>query len=101
MICLQAQAAGAGGAAAPAGGAAGGGALDFLRTNPQFQALRQIVQANPQILQPMLQVASRCIHFLVHSALLSPKPIMLGKAAALFVMGVDCARVVHNQLQHI
>ncbi|KAH7279223.1 hypothetical protein KP509_37G011200 [Ceratopteris richardii] len=30
------------------------GALDFLRNNPQFQALRTMVQANPQILQPML-----------------------------------------------
>lgn len=38
------------------GGAAGGGPLDFLRTNPQFIALRQIVQSNPMILQPMLQV---------------------------------------------
>ncbi|KAG0556403.1 hypothetical protein KC19_11G051100 [Ceratodon purpureus] len=38
-----------------AGGGAGLGALDFLRNNPQFQALRTMVQANPQILQPMLQ----------------------------------------------
>ena len=38
----------------PAGG--GQGPLDFLRSNPQFQGLRQIVQSNPQILQPMLQV---------------------------------------------
>jgi UV excision repair protein RAD23 len=37
------------------GGGAGAGALDFLRNNPQFQALRTMVQANPQILQPMLQ----------------------------------------------
>ncbi|KAK6921754.1 Ubiquitin-associated domain [Dillenia turbinata] len=29
--------------------------LDFLRNSQQFQALRQMVQANPQILQPMLQ----------------------------------------------
>ncbi|KAL6505726.1 Ubiquitin receptor RAD23c [Orobanche hederae] len=38
-------------------GANAGGAntLDFLRNNPQFQALRAMVQANPQILQPMLQ----------------------------------------------
>ncbi|KAK6147956.1 hypothetical protein DH2020_018868 [Rehmannia glutinosa] len=34
---------------------AGLGSLDFLRNNPQFQALRTMVQANPQILQPMLQ----------------------------------------------
>ncbi|KAJ6388065.1 hypothetical protein OIU77_026599 [Salix suchowensis] len=38
------------------GGAGGGlGSLDFLRNNQQFQALRSMVQANPQILQPMLQ----------------------------------------------
>ncbi|OWM81891.1 ubiquitin receptor RAD23b-like [Punica granatum] len=38
------------------GAAAGGlGSLDFLRNNQQFQALRSMVQANPQILQPMLQ----------------------------------------------
>ncbi|KAL6543764.1 Ubiquitin receptor RAD23c [Orobanche gracilis] len=33
----------------------GANTLDFLRNNPQFQALRAMVQANPQILQPMLQ----------------------------------------------
>lgn len=36
-------------------GGAGAGALDFLRNSEQFQALRAMVQANPQILQPMLQ----------------------------------------------
>ncbi|XP_076945120.1 ubiquitin receptor RAD23d-like [Bidens hawaiensis] len=40
------------GANATAGAA---GNLDFLRNSPQFQALRAMVQANPQILQPMLQ----------------------------------------------
>ncbi|KAK9831333.1 hypothetical protein WJX81_003122 [Elliptochloris bilobata] len=41
----------------PAGAAGGGqaGPLDFLRANPQFQALRAIVQSHPAILQPMLQ----------------------------------------------
>ncbi|QCE08806.1 UV excision repair protein RAD23 [Vigna unguiculata] len=34
---------------------AGVGSLDFLRNNPQFQALRSMVQSNPQILQPVLQ----------------------------------------------
>ncbi|OIV90938.1 hypothetical protein TanjilG_16898 [Lupinus angustifolius] len=34
---------------------AGAGSLDFLRNSQQFQALRAMVQANPQILQPMLQ----------------------------------------------
>ncbi|KAI3818307.1 hypothetical protein L1987_12111 [Smallanthus sonchifolius] len=37
---------------APAGAA---GNLDFLRNSQQFQAFRAMVQANPQILQPMLQ----------------------------------------------
>ncbi|KAI8002811.1 Ubiquitin receptor RAD23b [Camellia lanceoleosa] len=36
-------------------GSGGLGPLDFLRNNQQFQALRSMVQANPQILQPMLQ----------------------------------------------
>ncbi|KAJ4710532.1 ubiquitin receptor RAD23c-like [Melia azedarach] len=36
-------------------GAAGAGTLDFLRNSPQFQVLRAMVQANPQLLQPMLQ----------------------------------------------
>ncbi|KAL9459994.1 hypothetical protein AB3S75_003236 [Citrus x aurantiifolia] len=35
--------------------ASGLGSLDFLRNNQQFQALRSMVQSNPQILQPMLQ----------------------------------------------
>ncbi|CAH9104676.1 unnamed protein product [Cuscuta epithymum] len=41
----------------PSMGSNTGGAqsLDFLRNSPQFQALRTMVQANPQILQPMLQ----------------------------------------------
>lgn len=38
-----------------AAGGGGLGTLDFLRNNQQFQALRSMVQANPQILQPMLQ----------------------------------------------
>ncbi|KAJ0989851.1 hypothetical protein J5N97_008207 [Dioscorea zingiberensis] len=41
------------------GGGAEGGSLDFLRHNQQFQALRAMVQANPQILQPMLQELSK------------------------------------------
>ncbi|CAI0473970.1 unnamed protein product [Linum tenue] len=40
----------------PGAGAGGGlASLDFLRNNQQFQALRSMVQSNPQILQPMLQ----------------------------------------------
>ncbi|KAL8549783.1 hypothetical protein ACS0TY_008567 [Phlomoides rotata] len=37
------------------GSNASAGNLDFLRNSQQFQALRAMVQANPQILQPMLQ----------------------------------------------
>lgn len=73
LPAVQAATAGAGGAAPLSGGpnasplnlfpqeipsgAAGGnlGSLDFLRNNQQFQALRSMVQSNPQILQPMLQ----------------------------------------------
>jgi len=45
-----------GAAGAGAGGAAAGlGNLDFLRNNPQFQQLRQVVQQNPQMLEPILQ----------------------------------------------
>jgi len=53
-----------GGGAARAGGAAGAGAaagaggiqgLDFLRNNPQFRQLRQLVQQSPQMLEPILQ----------------------------------------------
>ncbi|RKU41763.1 hypothetical protein DL546_002849 [Coniochaeta pulveracea] len=34
---------------------AGLGNLDFLRHNPQFQQLRQVVQQQPQMLEPILQ----------------------------------------------
>lgn len=50
-----AAAAGAGGAGAAAGGL---GNLDFLRNNPQFQQLRQVVQQQPQMLEPILQQVS-------------------------------------------
>ncbi|ORX90166.1 UV excision repair protein Rad23 [Basidiobolus meristosporus CBS 931.73] len=33
----------------------GGGDLSFLRSQPQFQQLRQLVQQNPALLQPLLQ----------------------------------------------
>lgn len=48
---------GAGGlAAALGGGGQGAGAnLDFLRNNPQFQQLRQVVQQQPTMLEPILQ----------------------------------------------
>jgi UV excision repair protein RAD23 len=44
--------AGAGGAAA---GALNANSLEFLRNNPQFQQLRQVVQQQPQMLEPILQ----------------------------------------------
>ncbi|KAL1880617.1 UV excision repair protein rad23 [Diaporthe australafricana] len=50
--------AGVGAAAAAAAAAATGqglGNLDFLRHNPQFQQLRQVVQQQPQMLEPILQ----------------------------------------------
>ena len=46
-------AAGTGGQGGGAGGAAAN--LDFLRNNPQFQQLRQVVQQQPQMLEPILQ----------------------------------------------
>ncbi|KAK2630117.1 hypothetical protein QTJ16_000937 [Diplocarpon rosae] len=50
----------AGAGAAPGAVAAEGGLgnLDFLRNNPQFQHLRQIVQQQPQMLEPILQQVS-------------------------------------------
>ena len=52
----EALAAGATGGAGGAGAGAGGlGNLDFLRSNPQFQQLRQIVQTQPNMLEPILQ----------------------------------------------
>jgi UV excision repair protein RAD23 len=53
--------AGAGGGAAAAaalGGAAGAGGqmnMDFLRNSPYFQSLRQLVQQQPAMLEPILQ----------------------------------------------
>ncbi|OAA33178.1 UV excision repair protein Rad23 [Moelleriella libera RCEF 2490] len=46
-----------GNAAAPAAAGQAGdlGNLDFLRHNPQFQQLRQVVQQQPQMLEPILQ----------------------------------------------
>jgi UV excision repair protein RAD23 len=57
LFDLAAQRGGPGESGAPAGGLGemGGGALEFLRTNPQFQQLRQVVQQNPQMLEPLLQ----------------------------------------------
>lgn len=60
LFDAAAQAGGRGGqrgaGAAPAGQGEGAAAnLDFLRNNPQFQQLRQIVQQQPQMLEPILQ----------------------------------------------
>lgn len=49
---------GAGRGARGGAGAAGGEALanlDFLRNNPHFQQLRQLVQQQPHMLEPILQ----------------------------------------------
>ncbi|KAJ5872245.1 uncharacterized protein N7529_004598 [Penicillium soppii] len=49
---------GAGAAAGAGAGAAGGealGSLEFLRSNPHFQQLRQLVQQQPHMLEPILQ----------------------------------------------
>ncbi len=48
------------GGATGTGGSTGGAAanlgnLEFLRSNPQFQQLRQVVQQQPQMLEPILQ----------------------------------------------
>jgi len=39
----------------PGAPAAAGGHFDFLRNHPQFGALRQLIQTNPNMLQPILQ----------------------------------------------
>lgn len=46
---------GATGAAGGATGALNANSLEFLRNNPQFQQLRQVVQQQPQMLEPILQ----------------------------------------------
>jgi len=52
---LFGAAAGAGAGAGAGGAAPGLGNLDFLRNNPQFQQLRQVVQQQPGMLEPILQ----------------------------------------------
>ncbi len=47
--------AGAGAGAAAAAAAEGLGNLEFLRNNAQFQQFRQVVQQQPQMLEPILQ----------------------------------------------
>ncbi|KAF2397116.1 UV excision repair protein Rad23 [Trichodelitschia bisporula] len=46
---------GRGATSAASAAATSAGTLDFLRNNPQFQQLRQIVQQQPQMLEPILQ----------------------------------------------
>ncbi|KAI9830961.1 MAG: hypothetical protein M1826_004078 [Phylliscum demangeonii] len=47
---------GSGGSGGTGTGTGGGlGSLDFLRNNPQFQQLRQVVQQQPNMLEPILQ----------------------------------------------
>ncbi|KAM3467534.1 UV excision repair protein rhp23 [Beauveria bassiana D1-5] len=59
LFDLAAQHGGSGGSRGGSGDAAAAAAdlgnLDFLRTNPQFQQLRQVVQQQPQMLEPILQ----------------------------------------------
>ncbi|ATY60398.1 UV excision repair Rad23 [Cordyceps militaris] len=59
LFDLAAQHGGTGGSRGSSGDAGGASAdlgnLDFLRTNPQFQQLRQVVQQQPQMLEPILQ----------------------------------------------
>lgn len=60
MFEAAAQAGEGGGRRGGAGAGAGGGGdalanLDFLRSNPHFQQLRQLVQQQPQMLEPILQ----------------------------------------------
>jgi UV excision repair protein RAD23 len=50
-----ARSGGTGGAAAGGLPALGANSLEFLRNNPQFQQLRQVVQQQPQMLEPILQ----------------------------------------------
>ncbi|KAK6342097.1 hypothetical protein TWF730_001576 [Orbilia blumenaviensis] len=65
-----APAGGRGGAAsnplAAALGGAGGANLDFLRNNPQFQQLRQVIQEHPQMLEPILQQVGQANPQLAH-----------------------------------
>ena len=46
-------------APAPATGGASAGTLDYLRNNPQFQQLRQVVQQQPQMLEPILNTLAQ------------------------------------------
>ncbi|UKZ59362.1 uncharacterized protein TrAtP1_000673 [Trichoderma atroviride] len=58
LFDLAAQRRGGGASDAPAAAGAGQGDLgnlDFLRHNAQFQQLRQVVQQQPQMLEPILQ----------------------------------------------
>jgi len=41
--------------AAAGGGGVGTNSLDFLRENPQFQMLRQLLQEQPNLINPILQ----------------------------------------------
>ncbi|KAF2097043.1 UV excision repair protein Rad23 [Rhizodiscina lignyota] len=50
-----ARSTGTAGAGAPAAATGAAANLDWLRSNPQFQQLRQIVQQQPQMLEPILQ----------------------------------------------
>jgi len=56
LFDAAAQAGRSGGSSgARSGGTSAGDNLDFLRNNPQFQQLRQVVQQQPHMLEPILQ----------------------------------------------
>ncbi len=55
QVAAAAAAVAAAGAAGAGGASLGLGNLDFLRHNAQFQQLRQVVQQQPQMLEPILQ----------------------------------------------
>lgn len=58
------------------GGGQAGGNLEFLRNNPQFQQLRQVVQQQPQMLEPILQQVAAGNPQLAHIITQNPEQFM-------------------------
>jgi UV excision repair protein RAD23 len=52
------------------------GALEFLRTNPQFQQIRQVVQQNPGMLEPLLQQLSAGNPEIAHAIASNPEQFL-------------------------
>ena len=88
LVCAQPPAA--------AGGGGQAGPLDFLRSNPQFQALRSIVQSHPAILQPMLQArgprSARAVH--AHCGVFPGLCLCLGRGRTWHAAPADCQEAV-------